>query len=216
MHGDLGDPANRIALERSIDVLLEVASSPPQAVAHDLHREFHSHACRARAGAAARGARHRGAAPSRTHRRRAVSARSFLTRRRSTTTRRALLQPTSLRLSWVACQPWLAWVARVQSWRVNSRSIRRLTLAVLRRRSRQDLPRCSHVDDGLKAETAVPSHQRRAALTQLVQEPPQGGLGMARAVLFAGAELRVRYPSAGCPPCKVCSTWLGRPGLCGL
>lgn len=42
VHGDLGDPANRIALERSTEALLAAASGPPQAVAHDLHPEFHS------------------------------------------------------------------------------------------------------------------------------------------------------------------------------
>lgn len=39
-HGDLGDAANCIALERSLDALL--ARGPVDAIAHDLHPDFHS------------------------------------------------------------------------------------------------------------------------------------------------------------------------------
>jgi hydrogenase maturation protein HypF len=41
-HGDLGQAANCIALEASIDELLARAAGPVQAVAHDLHPDFHS------------------------------------------------------------------------------------------------------------------------------------------------------------------------------
>lgn len=39
-HGDLGESANCVALERSLDTLL--ASGPVDALAHDLHPDFHS------------------------------------------------------------------------------------------------------------------------------------------------------------------------------
>ena len=42
LHGDLGDPAACVALERSLDVLLAQSGAPLQAVAHDLHPDFHS------------------------------------------------------------------------------------------------------------------------------------------------------------------------------
>lgn len=42
LHGDLGEAANRVALERSIESLLAEASGPLHAVAHDLHPDFHS------------------------------------------------------------------------------------------------------------------------------------------------------------------------------
>ena len=41
-HGDLADPASRHALEASVADLLAGASGPLQAVAHDLHPDFHS------------------------------------------------------------------------------------------------------------------------------------------------------------------------------
>ena len=42
LHGDLGDPAACVALERSLDTLLAQSGVPLQAVAHDLHPDFHS------------------------------------------------------------------------------------------------------------------------------------------------------------------------------
>ncbi len=42
VHGDLGNATNRLALEASIKHLLSSASGPVQAVAHDLHPDFHS------------------------------------------------------------------------------------------------------------------------------------------------------------------------------
>jgi hydrogenase maturation protein HypF len=42
VHGDLGEAASRVALERSVESLLARASGPLQAVAHDLHPDFHS------------------------------------------------------------------------------------------------------------------------------------------------------------------------------
>lgn len=42
LHGDLDDAANCIALEQSVDALLAAASGPLDAVAHDLHPDFHS------------------------------------------------------------------------------------------------------------------------------------------------------------------------------
>lgn len=42
LHGDLGDPAACVALERSLDALLAQSGVPLQAVAHDLHPDFHS------------------------------------------------------------------------------------------------------------------------------------------------------------------------------
>ena len=42
LHGDLGEAANCAALERSIESLLSRALGPLQAVAHDLHPDFHS------------------------------------------------------------------------------------------------------------------------------------------------------------------------------
>ncbi|MDP1535966.1 MAG: carbamoyltransferase HypF [Burkholderiales bacterium] len=42
VHGDLGEAANCMALERSVESLLSRASGPLQAVAHDLHPDFHS------------------------------------------------------------------------------------------------------------------------------------------------------------------------------
>jgi len=41
-HGDLTSAVNRQALEASVDELLELASGPIDAVAHDLHPDFHS------------------------------------------------------------------------------------------------------------------------------------------------------------------------------
>jgi len=41
-HGDLTGAVNREALEASVDELLELASGPMDAVAHDLHPDFHS------------------------------------------------------------------------------------------------------------------------------------------------------------------------------
>jgi hydrogenase maturation protein HypF len=41
-HGDLGEAASRAALEASVERLLTEAAGPPQAVAHDLHPDFHS------------------------------------------------------------------------------------------------------------------------------------------------------------------------------
>lgn len=42
VHGDLGEAASCVALERSVKSLLSRASGPLQAVAHDLHPDFHS------------------------------------------------------------------------------------------------------------------------------------------------------------------------------
>lgn len=42
LHGDLGDPANCIALEQSAESLLARADGPIDAVAHDLHPDFFS------------------------------------------------------------------------------------------------------------------------------------------------------------------------------
>ncbi len=42
LHGDLGDAANCVALEQSVDSLLSLATGPLQAVAHDLHPDFYS------------------------------------------------------------------------------------------------------------------------------------------------------------------------------
>jgi len=42
VHGDLSDPAACVALEASVERLLASAVSPVQAVAHDLHPDFHS------------------------------------------------------------------------------------------------------------------------------------------------------------------------------
>lgn len=42
VHGDLGNATNRLALQRSVNSLLSHASGPVQAVAHDLHPDFHS------------------------------------------------------------------------------------------------------------------------------------------------------------------------------
>lgn len=42
VHGDLGDPANCIALEQSVDTLLAHAGGRIDAIAHDLHPDFFS------------------------------------------------------------------------------------------------------------------------------------------------------------------------------
>ncbi len=42
VHGDLGEAASCVALARSVELLLARASGPLQAVAHDLHPDFHS------------------------------------------------------------------------------------------------------------------------------------------------------------------------------
>ena len=42
LHGDLGDPANCIALESSIEELVALAGPSIDAVAHDLHPDFFS------------------------------------------------------------------------------------------------------------------------------------------------------------------------------
>lgn len=42
LHGDLGTPAACAALEASVDALLAAAGAPVDAVAHDLHPDFHS------------------------------------------------------------------------------------------------------------------------------------------------------------------------------
>jgi len=42
LHGDLGDPANCIALEHAVDTLVAQADSAIDAVAHDLHPDFFS------------------------------------------------------------------------------------------------------------------------------------------------------------------------------
>jgi hydrogenase maturation protein HypF len=42
IHGDLDNAANCIALEQSVDELLAASSGPLDAVAHDLHPDFHS------------------------------------------------------------------------------------------------------------------------------------------------------------------------------
>ncbi len=42
LHGDLGEAESCVALERSVESLLSRASGPLQAVAHDLHPDFHS------------------------------------------------------------------------------------------------------------------------------------------------------------------------------
>jgi hydrogenase maturation protein HypF len=42
LHGDLGTPDARLALERSIDALLQSTGTRVQAIAHDLHPDFHS------------------------------------------------------------------------------------------------------------------------------------------------------------------------------
>lgn len=42
MHGDLGDPANCIALEQSVDALLRQTGGCVEALAHDLHPDFFS------------------------------------------------------------------------------------------------------------------------------------------------------------------------------
>lgn len=42
LHGDLGDPANCIALEQSVEALLKQAGGRIDAVAHDLHPDFFS------------------------------------------------------------------------------------------------------------------------------------------------------------------------------
>lgn len=42
VHGDLGDPANCVALEQSVAELIELAGGTIEAVAHDLHPDFFS------------------------------------------------------------------------------------------------------------------------------------------------------------------------------
>lgn len=42
LHGDLGEAAACLALERSVDALCSDAGGPVEAVAHDLHPDFHS------------------------------------------------------------------------------------------------------------------------------------------------------------------------------
>jgi hydrogenase maturation protein HypF len=42
VHGDLGDPANCVALEQSVETLLAQAKSGLSAIAHDLHPDFFS------------------------------------------------------------------------------------------------------------------------------------------------------------------------------
>lgn len=42
LHGDLGTPEACIALERSVQALVAAADGPIEAVAHDLHPDFHS------------------------------------------------------------------------------------------------------------------------------------------------------------------------------
>ncbi|HJV86651.1 MAG TPA: carbamoyltransferase HypF [Noviherbaspirillum sp.] len=42
VHGDLGDPANCIALEQSVEALLQKAGGQVDAIAHDLHPDFFS------------------------------------------------------------------------------------------------------------------------------------------------------------------------------
>lgn len=42
LHGDLGTPEACIALERSVQALVAAAGGPIEAVAHDLHPDFHS------------------------------------------------------------------------------------------------------------------------------------------------------------------------------
>ena len=42
LHGDLGTPEACIALERSVQALAAAAGGPIEAVAHDLHPDFHS------------------------------------------------------------------------------------------------------------------------------------------------------------------------------
>jgi hydrogenase maturation protein HypF len=42
LHGDLADPASRMALTQSVEELLALASGPLHALAHDLHPDFHS------------------------------------------------------------------------------------------------------------------------------------------------------------------------------
>src|SRR3990167_3015503 len=42
VHGDLGDPANCVALEDSVTALLAQAGTTVAAVAHDLHPDFFS------------------------------------------------------------------------------------------------------------------------------------------------------------------------------
>ncbi|WP_418319018.1 carbamoyltransferase HypF [Piscinibacter sakaiensis] len=62
IHGDLGSPGPCIALERSVDRLCELASGPIDAIAHDLHPDFHStavaQALAARLGVPAIGVQH--------------------------------------------------------------------------------------------------------------------------------------------------------------
>ena len=105
------------------------------------------------------------------------------------------------KLSSMACQPWLA--------SAGARPVLALeqpldqTLDVGRLAQPQQVGQATllaHVDDVLVAEAAVAAHQRRAAVAQLVQQPAQGGLGMARAVLLARAELARPAPGAGCRP----------------
>lgn len=42
VHGDLGETANCLALESSVQRLLEQAEAAPQVIVHDLHPDFHS------------------------------------------------------------------------------------------------------------------------------------------------------------------------------
>ncbi|HBP2403597.1 TPA: carbamoyltransferase HypF, partial [Pseudomonas aeruginosa] len=42
VHGDLGEAANCLALEASVEQLLAHAEAPPRLIAHDLHPDFHS------------------------------------------------------------------------------------------------------------------------------------------------------------------------------
>lgn len=42
IHGDLGDPASCDQLDTSVEALLALAAGPVEAVAHDLHPDFHS------------------------------------------------------------------------------------------------------------------------------------------------------------------------------
>lgn len=42
VHGDLGDPQACVALDRSLDALLAQATSPVEAIAHDLHPDMYS------------------------------------------------------------------------------------------------------------------------------------------------------------------------------
>ncbi len=122
-------------------------------------------------------------------------------RRRSTTTRRALLQPLQAQFVFDGL-PALTGFSGARPVLAPEQPLDQ-PLHVGRLAQAQQVAQgalLAHVDDVFVAVAAVPAHQRRGLVAELVEQPRHRRLGVARGVLLARAEHRVEHQAQVADP----------------